>query len=334
MIRGITRKILFSMLIMMMLIVPFFPALGSVYGSNSSFPARSLVSGGNMSIHVKDADLRDVLSALAIKMNKNIILVEEPTRVTLKLENVKPLKVLEILVQSQGMGYLQDGSFIVVGYLSRLESDFFNQMILTRFNLRHITVDTLISLIDKLKIPLQYISVSSNPNAVWVQGTPHALYKVDELIKAVDIWENTEKYIIIHYSLNNITANDAAERLKLFNYEDVRTVFFAYPEIGGELLIICPPQLETEMYSVLASIDQVQKTIRVPVDSATGENARQSLHNKRILLSQMTGLPINVMYVSEDLSSNPNNVYYVLWVEGTPDNIQKIKVLLDLIDSP
>ncbi len=340
MIRRNTIKNLISMLILMMLLVPINFAQGSGYDIDynndydESLSAGDKKSGERISINVMDADIRDVLSALALKMNKNIILVEQPTRVTLKVDNITPFKALELLVQSQGMGYLQEGSIIVVGYLSRLRNDFFRQMILTRFNLRHITVDTLLPLIDQLNIPLQYISVSSNPNAVWVQGTPQALYKVDELIKALDLWENNEQPMVIHYILNNISAYDAAERLMLFNFEDVRTVVFAYPEIGSEILIICPPHLETEMNSILASIDEVQKTIRVPVDSATGENAYQSLSARRNLLSQLTGIPVGKIHISENLSSDSESVYCVLWVEETPDNIQKIRRMVDLIDSP
>ncbi|MEW6276903.1 MAG: energy transducer TonB, partial [Bacillota bacterium] len=146
-----------------------------------------------ITLDVREADLRDVLSALALKMGSTIILgikEDKPVKVTFQVQNVTPAKALELLVQKQGLAYLQKENLIVVGEPEKLKENFFNEMILTRFDTYYLPAGKVKELIGELAIPLQTITVETNLNAIWVQGTAQALQKVRELINAVDLPEN------------------------------------------------------------------------------------------------------------------------------------------------
>lgn len=93
-------------------------------------------SGEKISLDLRGVDLRDALSALAIKMNANIILLDpKPVKINFQADNITARQALELIIQSQGLTYLQNGQIIMVGPADKLKKDFFNQMILTRFNL-------------------------------------------------------------------------------------------------------------------------------------------------------------------------------------------------------
>lgn len=224
--------------------------------SNSSVAERS---SSNVSLNVKDADIRDVLSALAIKMGVNIILVGSADEVTLKVDDVPPVKALELLLQKAGLHYIREGSLIIVGSRSKLEEDFFRQMVLSRFNLRYISASKLDDLISDLDIPLQRVTIDANIHSIWAQGTPQALAKLQELIRAVDRPENRgpEEEIPLKYrqlELTFISPVRAAELLEEAGFGPDN-----YLALGKRLLVFDQSVLEhwERVESLFKDLDSV-----------------------------------------------------------------------------
>jgi len=139
-----------------------------------------------VSFDVREANILDVLSVLAVKMGAQVIFLEEPTTVTFKSSNLSALTTFQLLLQKEGLDYLVVSNHYVVGARERLYDDFYNRMILTNYDTRYISVRTLQDLIDQLGIPVQNVTVDINTQEIWVQGTPMALSKFLELIKTVD----------------------------------------------------------------------------------------------------------------------------------------------------
>jgi len=162
------------------------PAEGKLGSGVFGVSAAAAAAAGPISVDVRQADIRDVLSALAIKNGASVLFAEDPVKVSFRVENVSPGQALELLLQAEGLSYLREGNVIIVGKADSLQKDFFKQMILTRFNLLFIPADKLKPLIDELGIPLKSLTLAANPYAIWVQGTPQALSKMQELIQAVD----------------------------------------------------------------------------------------------------------------------------------------------------
>lgn len=370
-------------------------------GGETRALANGKTSSSTISIQVREADLRDVLSALAVKTKTSIILMEKPTKITFQAENVSPMKALELMLQGEGLSYIQDGKLLVVGKEEKLHERFFNQMTLTRFDLLFITADQLEDLIGKFGVPVKGISLDANEYSIWFQGTPQSLSKVRELINAVDVpenaaieisdlefreimtyaitpsraaelvseagiplnryiamgnrllvfdrkvlerWEQFEAIIsevdninareqsVFLFTLHNTLAKDAAEMLEVFEYEEVKTITFNFPELTRELLVICPPELETEVYVNLVNIDGERKKIKAVITSAKGEYARKEIIAKRKLLSEMTGISTNSMNISDNLSGDVSKPHYVLWTETTPDRVQLLRELVKSLE--
>ena len=467
--------------------------------ANSPLPANTTIS-----LDIRDADLRDVLSALAIKMNAHVLLVEAPHEVNFKVDNVSPQKAFQLLLQQEGLTYIKDGNLYIVGQDGTLESDFFNHMVLTRFNLNYIPASTLEGVLSQLGIPLQSITLAenersmwvqatplslskvrqvvaaldrpenadpedperlvslelkcfnlnhisaemlqdvlgelladddediilqsivldTNPQTLWVQGTsraltilreliatfdipenseaaqplkrynlqyvsaskledlageldismrslviqanprvfwaqapPQELKKLEELISAVDRSENLDSaHSVFVYNLENTLAVDVEDRLEAFgfgregadvegeeffgfdangNEEDaVQIITFNYSEYSKEILVICPPYLESQVRSALSKLDEARQRVRIPVASASGDAARSQLVAERELVSELTGISIGRMHISSNLSGDSDNPYYVLWIEESPDKVQMVANMIDTIRSP
>lgn len=365
------------------------PAWSAIAGvSDSLFTG----DGGEISLDVRDADLRDVLSALAVKLGVNIILTNpEPVRIDFKANNISARKALELIIENQQMAYLQNGNIILVGDPGTLKSDFFNQMLLTKFDLYYIQANKIKDLIGQLGVDQTNIIVETNPNAIWVQGTVQTLQKVRELIYAVDEEDNQlsleyktlntytitpdrlvelmdrvgivfKRYVILDnrllvfdrelfprweelqqltkqldvsaaqknkvfiFQLKNIVAGDAKKRLDEFGFTDVKAEAYNYDRFGHELMVICPPYLETQIRAALVSLDQTREKTKVPL--LTGSYYR--VNSMRSLLSELSGVSSSYFHISGNIAdtTDSENRKYVLWVEETPDKAQLIKDLI------
>lgn len=355
-----------------------------------------------ISLDVRDADLRDVLSVLAIKTGTNIVLIEKPIMVTFSVENVSPMDALDLLLKSQGLNYIKNGNLLIVGKEGKLQEAGFATTTLTRFDLAYIKGRQLQPLINTLAIPVKSFTLETNPYAIWIQGTPENLIKVKELIKTVDNIENAdlgegetinfafkelktyaveptrlaeliketgiplknhisignrllvfdEKIIenwsqlqrvameldrlegrnktVFLYRLEHIVARDAASRMESFGYKDLELVTFNFPEYSKEVIVICPPELEPQVYMSLKAIDVYREKVKAAITSASGEYAKKELQAVRQLLSEMTPVVLNSMKISENLTGDPDNPRHILWAEETPD---RIKMLQDLVES-
>lgn len=149
------------------------------------------------------------------------------------------------------------------------------------------------------------------------------------------------KYVYFRYAFQNISAKDAADRLKEFDFGEGVVVKVLTPnnaELASEALIICPPAVRPAVQEALSNIDSLRGNIRVPIDVAEGKYAYQELVEKRLLLSELSGVSVGNIHISGDISggrrdeeSGVSNPKYVLWVETTPDKVQQLRELLNRI---
>lgn len=133
---------------------------------------------------------------------------------------------------------------------------------------------------------------------------------------------------IFPFKLKHVVARDGATRLAAFGFPGVKTVTYNFPEFSKQLIVVCPPELESQVYAALATIDTAPEKISVPIMSSTGEYARRELQAIRKLLAEMTSIPISSMHISDNISGNPNQYHYVLWAHETPDNIRLLQELV------
>lgn len=146
----------------------------------------------NVMVSVKDADVRDVLSAIAMNMGYNIVYTGPATTISIDLDNISPAAAFDYILKILDLTYLQEGSTYIVGDRGTLQDNFSSSLALSRFNLQYVSPTIISDMISRLRLPVTVITLQTNTNTLWVQGFPADIAKVRELVNVMDIVENSE----------------------------------------------------------------------------------------------------------------------------------------------
>lgn len=157
-----------------------------------AFAASTTTSTKKISVTFKDADLRDALSSIAMNMGYSVIFAGTPSRVTFELKNTTAADAFDYVVKLAGMDYIKDGNSLIVGSKESLMDDFAKTLSITTFKLSYIYADVLKEKIDQLGFDVQVILMPANNKAIWVRGLASEIGKVNELIKILDVFDNSE----------------------------------------------------------------------------------------------------------------------------------------------
>lgn len=144
----------------------------------------------NISIDMRNADVRDILSAIAVNLDKNIIFTGQTSRVSVNIQDVDPNTALEYVLNIMSFEYIEDDNYLIVGHGDALSNDFYNNISLTKFTLKYLKAHVISEQIDILGIPVKKLVLESNPNIIWIQGLPREINKIKEIISKLDSAEN------------------------------------------------------------------------------------------------------------------------------------------------
>lgn len=311
--------------------------LGAVVEDEPVLPSRSAsqetvpVNGETISIEVVDTDIRDVLSSLALSLNKSIVYSGDAVRVTFRVADVSPQRALELMLQSIGMQYLDKNGIMVVGTSDILQANFFSMMAITRISLRHMAADVVSEQIAALGIPVQQVVLGTTPRYMWVQGTPAALAKAVELAQLID----RPEYL-----------PSAAEQGKL----EMFALKFIEAKVAETLLMQYEPEVRVftvdankEAVWVFGNSDMVQrlKDFILQIDIADnydlGPNSEIDLAtlgfiNMRYLKSKELIPIVSQMGIKVIITPLLDSAHGI-WYKGESSEIRKLQELIDLLDT-
>lgn len=159
--------------------------------SSATAKGNSLVSS-RISMTVVNADIKDVLSAIALNAGYYIIMEEggNGQTVTVTLEEMGALKAIDYVTRLVGMTFLKDGNTIYVGTADALNSTFVDKTVLTKISLNYISAEGLQTQMSALGLSNVQIVSTNNKDEFYISGYPKELAKVSELIKLLDVSSN------------------------------------------------------------------------------------------------------------------------------------------------
>ncbi|MGN0561742.1 MAG: LysM peptidoglycan-binding domain-containing protein [Candidatus Fimenecus sp.] len=158
--------------------------------SSASAKGNTLVSS-RISMTVVDADIEDVLSAIALNAGYYIIMEEGSSQtVTVSLQEMSALKAIDYVTRLVGMTFLKDGNTIYVGTADALNSTFVDKTVLTKIHLDYISAEGLQTQMSALGLSNVQIVSTNNKDEFYISGYPKELAKVSELIKLLDVSSN------------------------------------------------------------------------------------------------------------------------------------------------
>ncbi len=182
--------------------------------------------------------------------------------------------------------------------------------------------------------------ISENPYAILVNFKYLDKEMVDFLITELDTPSNSpEDPAFFIYTFENLSAElalgriDAFEAKKAFESDEVDFKEFSFSGLGSQLMVLCTKSEEADVRAFLSEIDKPGAKMMVVVDTNGGDlQARTRLQDRIPLISYISGVPEENFYISGDISKSTSPLY-VMWVEDTPENIDKVKAAITNIDS-
>lgn len=349
MITGDRSKKVFFRTTVCLLIALFIIAQGVIPGSGNAYASSEAekvstdgiaaagteavnTSSGLVTINMVDADVRDILSTIALSMDASVIYLGTPAKVSFSAKDVTPEKALELLVQciSTGngqLGYIRDGKIIIIGEQEKLQKEFFNQMALTRFRVAYISPTVLSDQLDKLNIPIVKITLDKSSNFIWVQGTPKSLAKVASVISALDKRENFDSVDgeikssinLIPIALDYITSEQLDALIKQLNIE------------ASTIRLDTNPMVLWVSGSKQAMLDINQLVALVDIPQSKGESSEMTY----LKLKNLTYDKLNAVVHQMNLSVQIIRVgsgQKSLWLRGTQSDIDELKALAGKLD--
>ncbi len=204
---------------------------------------------------------------------------------------------------------------------------------LSAINLTYITSNEVAELASSLALQAKLVYTTFNPKTIWAMGDSGALDEIRAVIATIDVAKNNNDINAFVYACTNITAEEAKIRLDLFQYDKVTTTMVR-TKFAKDLIVFCPTSMTQKVRDSLESIDVLPEKITVPIDSSAVANGNVGLAARRDLLVSLIGIPSSAYSISGNVSRDPIEFYYVLYVTETPDNIQKVVNMVKAIDDP
>lgn len=284
-------------------------------------PSLAIQENDIIALNMRDADIRDVLSALAVNMGKNIIYTAEPVNVSISIEDVDSKTAMIYLLNTYSMDYLEDNNTLIIGNRETLTKEFYNKLSMSKFELKYVTSDIISKQLDVLNIPVQKVMLDSNKKVMWLQGLPQDLAKANEVIYMLDKAESVSDDGYSYYaSLTPIN-------LTYITAEDMNDVLSNIGLNTG--IIIDSNPMTLWIYGSKGQIEEIknlQKSIDIP------ENALSD--NILIADVKLTYLTCDeIIPVLNRLAVNVNVITFekslqTVWLNGTSESV---KLATDII---
>lgn len=162
-------------------------------GIADDMTAGAEISGGLISLSLRDVELQDVVRLFSRLSNANIIVPdmldkENPKRIDVNLDNVEWKPALKAILDTQGLELIEKIPGSEVYSIRERPADAPEPVAIKVFKLNYATVTEVVSMVDDLvKKNGGQISVYPARNTIVAQGTARLLSDLDNVIQAVDL---------------------------------------------------------------------------------------------------------------------------------------------------
>lgn len=82
---------------------------------------------------------------------------------------------------------------------------------------------------------------------------------------------------------------------------------------------------------IIDSLDRKSPSITLPIDSSTAPDGANRLRNRRILISELSGISSSQFKISSNIAKE-EGYRYIMYLTASPEEIQRVKELIAVID--
>lgn len=158
----------------------------------STSNANGVYGVSKMSLNVVEANIKDVISAIALNAGYTVVFKGDATKtITLQLENASPIKAIDYATRMADLSYLKDGNTVFVGTADALNTSFVDSVVLAKYSLKYITADILQTQISSLGLSnVTFVKIDTTKSKIWISAYPKEVAKIKELIDILDVSDN------------------------------------------------------------------------------------------------------------------------------------------------
>jgi hypothetical protein len=208
-----------------------------------------------------------------------------------------------------------------------------NSITLTERNMSYMTAQEMISIFNELSIAVDTITFDRRLQTIWLTGDSETVKKASELIDTFDVYDKAISNVFFVYKFVNITAEEGERRFSFLEMENVKTYTLNFPEYSKSMMLFCPLDYKGTVLSNLSQLDIKAEKIKVPIDYSKQGNGASQLQARRDLIVNLSGIPAASFTISGNVSRD-DKPHYIMYIEETPEVIQRIKDLIASIDMP
>lgn len=269
----------------------------TVYGSSSS-----------ISINFKNADLLGVLETIIAHTGYTMIFKGTTTNIPqIALDNVSPLTAIDYVLRMVDMTYIKNDNIIYVGTADVLNSNFIDNLALTKFKLNYISTDTLTSQLSTLGVNVKLVKVDINLREFWISGYPMELAKVNELIKTLDNKKNITvgsasiSSYLSAIELKHITAGEFSSLLASLGLHAGITMD-SHPMT---LYVYATGDAYNDIMKIKKLVDYADTSTTVKDDGTTEGGKNESTESEVVITDGETSLvKVDLKYITKDAAKS------------------------------
>jgi hypothetical protein len=112
---------------------------------------------------------------------------------------------------------------------------------------------------------------------------------------------------------------------------DLTIYTFPYSAFSKSILVSCPGDYMDTVSEMIDVLDSKSPTVTLPVDSSNVQNGSARLNSRRILISELTGIPVSSFKISSNIARD-DGYRYVMYLTASPEEIQRVKDIIAEID--
>lgn len=234
----------------------------------------SLIKAESMQIdeiNFKEADIKDVLRAVANIFDKNIIIDNSVNKkITISLDNVNFTEALKLITDSSGLSYRFDGNTVFIASPQRIEQ-LYEKKMMKIVNLKYMELDEAEKLLKNIFNQLQIARVTNNKQLI-LKGLNKDVEKALDLIKKLDKPDKNDVEKVVESGFKIISLYQ--ENLGMIK----RSITAIYPELTivenkdtGKMV------LEGKLSDIEKAMDIINRLDVKPVKESSTDSNTESL---------------------------------------------------------
>lgn len=198
---------------------------------------------------------------------------------------------------------------------------------LVKIDLQYITKENVGDIVSTFGYNVDVLGLDLYEKRVWIKGAADEVEEAVARIKENDTADNDVTRTFFTYELQNIVASELQSKIGFINLEGVEFYFGSYPQRTKSIMVYCDKNQVEEIQEVIASLDNNLGEMYYPIQNITSDEEKAALDAKIALVVKLLNVPTisaDSFEVSGNLSSNPEELKYVLYVKESPENIDLI----------